>query len=124
MTVRIIGEPGHYRPEANTNHFLGLCDECDARHLSYMTMEQMEDWSEISGSRGKVGTIRQAMYEAYMHVWATSTFRYSSLGNGWENEPTDPDVVELVSMLREALAEKEAIMKANQNSWFGQQRRH
>jgi hypothetical protein len=104
--VKIIGEPGHYRPQAHTNHFLGLCDECDARYLVNMTLAQVEDWGP-NGSHGKAGAVRRAMFEAYMHVWATGAPpRFSSLADGWKDEPTDPEVVELVSMLRTAAQER------------------
>lgn len=105
--LKIIGERGHYRPGADTNHFLGLCDECDARYLVGMTLEQAESWSEVKGERGKAGAIRQAVFEAYMHVWATGAVRFSSLADGWRAEPVDPEVNELVAEIREAARERE-----------------
>src|SRR5512138_103989 len=103
--MRIIGAPGHYRPGADTNHFLGLCDECDVHHLARMTLAQVESWGP-NGERGKAGAVRQAMFEAYMYVWATGAPRFSNLGAGWTEEPTDPEVIELVAALREAVASR------------------
>ncbi|HEU4754407.1 MAG TPA: hypothetical protein VFU47_14965 [Armatimonadota bacterium] len=105
MTLKLIGEPGHYRPGADTNHFLGLCDECDARYLAGMTLAQVESWGP-NGERGKAGAVRQAMFEAYMHVWATGAPRFSNLGAGWTEEPTDPEVIALVAEIRKAAEER------------------
>lgn len=99
----IIGPPGHYRQGAN--HFLGLCDECDAQYLSRMTLDEVHDWGPFSGTRGKIGTIRQAMYEAYCHVWATEVHRFGST-YGHETEPTDGEVIELVAELRKTARER------------------
>lgn len=103
--MKLIGTPGHYRPGADTNHFLGLCDECDARYLAGMTLAQVESWGP-NGERGKAGAVRQAMFEAFMHVWATGAFRFSNLGAGWTEEPTDPEVIELVAEIRKAAEER------------------
>jgi hypothetical protein len=105
MTLKLIGDPGHYVPGADTNHFLGLCDECDARYLVRMTLAQVESWGPF-GEAGKAGAVRQAMYEAFMHVWATGAPRFSSLGDGWTAEPTDPEVIALVAEIRQAAEEK------------------
>lgn len=104
--MKLIGAPGHYRPGADTNHFLGRCDECDARYLVRMTLAEVESWSEVKGERGKAGAVRQAMFEAYMHVWATGAPRFSSLGSGWTEPPTDPEVIALVAEIRRAAEEK------------------
>lgn len=104
--MRIIGDPGHYRPGADTNHFLGLCDECDARYLVRMSLAEVQDWGPF-GSHGKAGAVRQALYEAYVYVWATSAPRFGST-YGYEVPPTDPEVIELVEMLRTAGAELKA----------------
>jgi hypothetical protein len=103
--LKIIGERGHYRPGADTNHFLGLCDECDARYLVRMTLAEVESWSEVKGERGKAGAVRQALFEAYMHVWATGAVRFSSLADGWRAEPVDAEVNELVAEIRTAARE-------------------
>lgn len=99
--MKIIGAPGHYRPGADTNHFLGLCDECDVHRLARMGLEEVQDWGPFSGTPGKAGAIRQALYEAYCHVWATSAVRFGTT-YGYEVPPTDPEVIELVAALREA----------------------
>lgn len=103
--MRIIGAPGHYRPGADTNHFLGLCDECDVHRLARMNPEEVQDWGPFSGTPGKAGAIRQALYEAYCHVWATSAVRVGA-SYGYEVPPTDPEVIELVAALREAVANR------------------
>lgn len=100
--MRIIGAPGHYRPGAKTNHFLGNCDECDVRYLARMSLEEVQDWGPFSGTPGKAGVIRQALYEAYCHVWATSVVRFGTT-YGYEVVPTDPEVIELVAALREVV---------------------
>lgn len=104
--MRVIGEPGHYQPGADTNHFLGLCDECDMHYLVWMSLEDVQDWGPFSGTPGKAGAIRQALYEAYTHVWATSAVRYGTT-YGYEVPPTDPEVIELVAALRMAVAARE-----------------
>lgn len=88
---------GHHKPGADTNHFLGAqCNECNAHYLVRMSLEQVENWY-------RVGHVGQALFEAYMHVWATGAARF---GNylPWKVPPGDPEVVELVRMLREAAA--------------------
>ena len=105
--MKIIGAPGHYRPGADTNHFLGLCDECDVHYLARMNLEEVRDWGPFSGTLGKAGVIRQALYEAYCHVWATSAARFGTT-YGYEAPPTDPEVIELVAALREAVAKRGA----------------
>lgn len=104
MTLKLIGDPGHYVPGADINHFLGLCDECDARYLTRMTLAEVESWGP-NGERGKAGAVRQAMFEAYMHVWATGAVRFSSLADGWRAEPLDTEVNELVAEIRKAAEE-------------------
>lgn len=105
MTLKLIGTPGHYRPGADTNHFMGRCDECDARYLTRMTLAEVESWGP-NGERGKAGTFRQEVFEAFMHVWATGAVRFSSLADGWRAEPLDPEVNELVAEIRKAAEER------------------
>lgn len=66
------------------------------RTLATKTLAQMEDWYHD-------GSISQSQFEAYMHVWATGAPRFSSLGHGWTDPPTDPEVAELVEELRSAV---------------------
>lgn len=91
--VRIIGEPGHWKPGADTNHFLGLCDECDAHYLTTVSADGADDWY-------RQGILGQDMFEAFMHAWVTSAYRYGY--DGWKSPPTDPTVIELVELIREA----------------------
>lgn len=86
-------EPG------NRHLALAGCDHCDTRTLARLTLAQAEDGYNR-------GYYRQAMYEAYMHVWATGAVRFSSLADGWETPPTDPEVTALVALIRTALEEK------------------
>lgn len=53
----------HYAPGAMTNHFLGLCDECDLHYVSKRTYEEVSDWYLY-------GRISADMWEAYDQVWA------------------------------------------------------
>lgn len=46
------------------------------------------------------GGISQAAYEAYMHVWSTTTFRWSSLATGWKRHPSDGDVLDVIDALK------------------------
>jgi hypothetical protein len=55
----------------------------------------VEDWY-------RAGYISQAQFEAYMHVWATGAPRFSTLGRGWTEPPTDPGVAALVDEIRSA----------------------
>jgi hypothetical protein len=93
-------EPGHYRPGADSNHFLGHCDECDAHYLLNMTLEQVENWYHQ-------GVIGQAMYEAYCHIWATSAFRYGRY-ESWERPPACEDAQALVELFRSIIAARAA----------------
>lgn len=52
------------------------------------------------------GGISQAEFEAYMHVWATAVPRFSSVGRGWTDPPSDADVASIADLL--AVAMKEA----------------
>lgn len=82
----VLAEPGNM-------HFMGRCDVCDAHRLAKMSPDKVEQWYH-SGHFG------QAKYEAYMHAWATSAPRYTA--SGWVAEPTDPEVVRLVALIRRA----------------------
>lgn len=94
--IRIIGDSGHYAPGSDTNHFLGRCDECDVHYMAKMNVDEVE-------SHYRSGAIGQDAYEAYMHVWATSASRYSSVAAGHENPPTEfPRAMEMVTLLRTA----------------------
>jgi hypothetical protein len=65
------------------------------RALATKTLAEVENWY-------RAGYISQAEFEAYMHVWATGAPRFSSLGHGWTDPPTAPEVVGLVAKLRAA----------------------
>jgi hypothetical protein len=73
------------------------CDDCDARRVASYSLEKVEE-----GYR--YGQVRQALFEAYMHVWATGAPRFSHLGDQWTEAPTDPEVAGLVERIREAAA--------------------
>lgn len=89
--MKIIGEPGHYVPGAKSNHFLGLCDECDAHYMLNMTLEQVENWYNQ-------GVFGQAKYEGYMWVWSNGP-RLTSRWDGWRKDP-QPDAREFGEMLK------------------------
>lgn len=93
----ILGGRGHFKPGADTNHFLGRCAECDAHYMARMNLDQVQKWYET-------GHFSQAKYEAYRHLWATSAYRYSSEGAGWHDKPTDPDVIAFCDLLKKAMA--------------------
>jgi hypothetical protein len=77
------------------NYHLALagCDDCNMRALRYVTLGRVEE-------EYQQGYIGQALFEAYMHVWATGAPRFSSLGDGWTDPPTDPEVAALVALFR------------------------
>lgn len=77
-------------------HLTGYCDECDAQRAARMTLAQVEQ-------RYRSGHFSQDVYEAYMHVWATSAHRYANHGN-WAEPPTNPRVVALADRIRELAA--------------------
>lgn len=86
-TCPVLAEPGNM-------HFMVMhCIECNAYRMSKMTRDTVERWYHS-------GHFDQAEYEAYMHVWATSTVRHSA--GEWAEEPTDPKVVVLVAAIRRA----------------------
>lgn len=92
---RCTVEPGNY-------HFgLAGCDDCNARRLVRCTLDRVEH-------RYHGGYIRQAMFEAYMHVWATGAHRFSSAGVGWQDPPNDPEVAALVQLLREVASDAQS----------------
>jgi hypothetical protein len=76
------------------------CKECLARVLMAQTLGRVEDWH-------RMGHFGQAALDAYRHLWATSAHRYSSIPWGWEDEPGDPEVIEMVALMRRAAAERE-----------------
>lgn len=87
--IRCDLEPG------NRHLALARCDDCDARWVRHMTLEQVEDWYNR-------GTITQALYEAYRHCWATGAPRFGSISDGWDATPDDPEVLALVALIRAA----------------------
>jgi hypothetical protein len=101
MSLNILGKPGHYKPGAGTNHFPGRCDECDAHYLAILSWDQADEWH-------RTGIISHAWWEAFAHAWVTSAHRYSSTGAGYQTEPTYPDVIERVALLKQVFAERSA----------------
>ncbi|MGP3750834.1 hypothetical protein [Streptomyces sp. IBSNAI001] len=67
------------------------CVDCNAFRMSKMDRKTVERWYHT-------GHFGQADYEAYMHVWATSSVRHSA--GAWMVEPTIPKVVEIVAAIR------------------------
>lgn len=96
--ITILSEPGHFTPGADTNHFLGLCGECDSHYMASMSLDRMQSWYHT-------GHFDQVKYEAYMHLWATSAFHYGSNGVGWHDAPVDPDVTAFCDLLKKAMAD-------------------
>lgn len=84
-------------------HFMHVCDECAALTLARCNLDQVENMYNT-------GRIRQALYEAYTHLWATTAVRYGSYGS-WTVPPTDPETVALVRMLRTAFEHRQASKK-------------
>lgn len=99
MTLTILGPPGHFRPGADTNHFMGRCAECDAHYMAGMNLDRVQGWYET-------GHFNQVKYEAYRHLWATSAYHYGSNGAGWHDAPTDPDVIAFCDLLKRAMRAK------------------
>jgi hypothetical protein len=89
-------QASHYKSGADTNHFLGLCRECDGHYLAAMTLGEVERWY-------RYGKVDQVAFEAYMHVWSTGAARYGSTAHGWTDEPTDPEVIDLVAAIRSSM---------------------
>ena len=93
---------GHWKagdPDG-TNHLESAqCLECDSHRYQRLTLGQVEDWY-------RTGRMSQDWYEAYMHVWATSAYRYSGTGS-WAQSPEAKDaaVLERVVLLRHLLAQ-------------------
>lgn len=96
----IIGSADHFRPGANTNHFLGRCDVCDAHYVASMSLEVVEDYTGC-------GLISLDVRDAYRHVWATSTDR-ARVYDRWL-APPDGAAARLVEMIRMALKEREQV---------------
>jgi len=61
--------------------------------LAHMTLEEADNWY-------RQGVVSQDQFEAYMHVWQTSCFRYSTTHVLWEEVPTDSNVVAIVEAMR------------------------
>jgi ferredoxin-like protein FixX len=84
-TCPALAEPGNI-------HFMTVhCVECNAYRMAKMNRDTVERWY-------RSGHFGQTEYEAYMHVWATSAVRHSA--GGWEEEPTDPKVIEIAAAIR------------------------
>lgn len=92
-------KPGHRK--AGERHPFGSCGECDAWTAAGWSWERASRYLDLA-------LISQDMWEAYCHVWATAAHRYSSLGAGWRDAPSDPATRSLAAFMREALAEREA----------------
>ena len=52
------------------------------------------------------GRLTPAGFEAFAHVWRTSVPRTEPFWSEYEAEPTDPEVIELVSILRQWMKER------------------
>jgi hypothetical protein len=98
----LLGTHCDIEPGGGNYHLrLAGCDDCNLRELLSKSLEQVDDLYHQ-------GYVRQPMFEAYMHLWATGATHYSSLGAGWAAEPTDPEVVELVLRFRKAIEARKA----------------
>jgi hypothetical protein len=82
-----LAEPGNI-------HFMTVhCVECNAHRMAEMNRDTVERWY-------RSGHFSPNEYEAYMYVWATSAVRHSS--GAWAEQPTIPEVVEIVAAIRRA----------------------
>ena len=88
-----------YRPGADTNHFLGCCDECDAHYLAKATLGQVDSWF-------RQGQITPDQLEAFRHVWASSAPRFGDYST-WTAAPV-AEVARQAELIRAALLAKEA----------------
>lgn len=93
--------PGHVR-DGDARHFLGSCNDCDARSVSGMTLEQVDRWY-------RAGVLGQDLWEAYTHVWATAAYRYGSYAD-WRKSPVIPEVTRLVAIMRGILTLRRATL--------------
>jgi hypothetical protein len=95
-----IGVPGHWREGADTNHFFGLCAECDAHIVLNMTFDEVEE------ARYR-GHLSQAKFEGYRWVWMTSSFKFGTFPDSWSREPEDEEARAFGVAVREnALAKR------------------
>lgn len=84
--------PGH-ELNGDRRHFMGTgCNDCCARTVMGMTLEQVEYWY-------RYGNVSQDVWEAYTHAWVTSAPRFGSYGS-WRRSPVIPEVVRLVAVMR------------------------
>lgn len=78
--------------EKGNIHFMTAhCIDCNAFRMSKMNVDTVESWY-------RSGHFSQDEYEAFMHAWATSAYRYTA--GGWAVPPTDLKVVEIVAAIR------------------------
>lgn len=92
LTQYVAGSEDKTPCRGDRGHFMSVrCVECNARALSRANPDRVDTWY-------RSGVVSQAEFEAFMHAWATSAARYSS--GGWATEPTDPDVVAIVTAIR------------------------
>ncbi|MFE7624295.1 hypothetical protein [Streptomyces sp. NPDC057509] len=80
-----LAEPG------NIHFMTAHCVDCNAYRMAKMDVDTVESWY-------RSGHFSQDEYEAYMHAWATSAYRYTA--GGWAVEPTIPKVIEIVAAIR------------------------
>jgi hypothetical protein len=93
-SARPRGLTPHYRPGADTNHFLGCCEECDAQYLAVATLGQVESWF-------RHGQITPDQFEAFRHVWASSAPRFGDY-SAWIATPV-AEVARHAALIRAAL---------------------
>ena len=91
--------PGHVLDGDRRHFMLTGCNDCCARTVLTMTLEQVERWYQY-------GAVSQDVYEAFCHAWATSAPRYSSAWDSWKRSPAIPEVVRLVAVMRGTMALK------------------
>lgn len=81
----------------DVGHLRGCFPCCRLKWL----IEATPDQAERELHRGGISADE---FEGYMHVWATSAVRISSVGTGWEAAPSDAAVVHVVEAMRSAIA--------------------
>jgi len=78
----LIGEPGHWREGARTNHFLGLCSECDAHTVQTMSLDDVE-------TAYRRGHMSEAKFLGYRWAWMTGSFKFGTFPASWSEVPAD-----------------------------------
>jgi hypothetical protein len=93
---------GHWREGANTNHFFGLCEECDAHAVQGMSLDDVE-------RRFRSGHLSQDKLDGYRWAWMTSSFKFGTFPDSWSVAPASVPALNFGELVKAIAAERKSV---------------